>query len=550
MSEIIHKSERGIVEVFTEDGEKRIRRTVNVEMPLYKILKNSECGYLPHIFSAEISDGKTVVTEEFIEGISLLDADPDENQVVQAMVQLCSAMEHIHGLGIIHRDIKPSNILLAEDGNIRLIDFEAARLVRDDKDKDTRYLGTDGFAPPEQYGFSQTDFRADIYAAGQTMKVLLGSLSAKPKYAKIIRKCTALDPAKRYQSAKALAAALTNKREKISVPALLTLTAAAVLFASFMSKEDPAENISDETGIITEAVTSAETEVTAKTEIETSAETEKETIAETEVTSETEKETTAETEVTTEKETEITSETLITTETETASEIITDEYGLPVDGVENSRDRYLMAYYGELSQYGVPENIPDYDRNELLFYPEDENAKILFVSKKELFDELKGFYMYFDMDGDGINEACWTYVDPELFWSPLYVCLSYGVPKDGSYLTLAGLLESNYFNESLLDENFFVQVTSFKNNGVGYAAITFGDKESFNITEIYTVIDSSLELIGSCWGETTASVTDSILSVYFADGSCNSYLLGADDLGIMHEYDYEEYCKSKGNPEY
>lgn len=216
MSEIIHKSERGTVEIFTESGEKRIRRTVNAELPLYETLKNSECEYLPRIYSVEISEGKTVVTEEFILGKNISSANLDEKQIIRAMVQLCAALDFIHSLGIVHRDIKPSNILLSEDGKIRLIDFEAARFVRSDKDKDTRYLGTDGFAPPEQYGFSQTDFRTDIYAAGQTMKTLLGSLSAKKKYAKIIRKCTALDPAERYQSARELSAALTNKREKIS----------------------------------------------------------------------------------------------------------------------------------------------------------------------------------------------------------------------------------------------------------------------------------------------------------------------------------------------
>ncbi|MDE7302009.1 MAG: protein kinase, partial [Oscillospiraceae bacterium] len=130
------------------------------------MLRNFDCRYLPQIYSVDISDGKTVVTEEFISQKNLLTANLDEKQVIRAMVQLCAALDFIHGLGIVHRDIKPSNILLSEDGNICLIDFEAARFVRDDKDRDTRYLGTDGFAPPEQYGFSQTDFRTDIYAAG------------------------------------------------------------------------------------------------------------------------------------------------------------------------------------------------------------------------------------------------------------------------------------------------------------------------------------------------------------------------------------------------
>lgn len=37
--------------------------------------------------------------------------------------QLCSAIKHMHKLGIAHRDIKPPNILLDENNNLKLIDF-------------------------------------------------------------------------------------------------------------------------------------------------------------------------------------------------------------------------------------------------------------------------------------------------------------------------------------------------------------------------------------------------------------------------------------------
>ena len=265
MSEIIHTSQRGTVEIFEENGEKRIRRTVNSECPVYEKLIDAECPYIPQIYSVEIAAGKTVVTEEFISGKNLLAANLDEKQILRAMVQLCTALDCIHGLGIVHRDIKPSNILIDEDGNIRLIDFEAARFVSSDKDKDTCCLGTNGFAPPEQYGFSQTDFRSDIYAAGQTMKILLGSLSAKARYAKIIKRCTALDPDKRYQSAKALANALENKREKI-ISVAVSAAAVVLILVVFALKEDSAENIFNESGIVSETEYLATTESAFETD--------------------------------------------------------------------------------------------------------------------------------------------------------------------------------------------------------------------------------------------------------------------------------------------
>ena len=54
--------------------------------------------------------------------------------------------------------------MLTKDNIIKLIDFDTARLINPDKTYDTEYLGTRGYAPPEQYGFAQTDIRSDIYA--------------------------------------------------------------------------------------------------------------------------------------------------------------------------------------------------------------------------------------------------------------------------------------------------------------------------------------------------------------------------------------------------
>lgn len=199
-TETIHSSDRSTVELVC--GEKKfIRRTVYSECAVYNVLKDVSSDFLPKIYSVEITDGKTVICEEYIDGKRLTDVDLSEKQAEKIMLQLCSALEFIHKLGIVHRDIKPSNILLCESGSIKLIDFETARFIKENSEKDTRCLGTEGFAPPEQYGFAQTDCRTDIYAAGQTMKIILGSLSAKSAYKKIIRRCISFDPDKRYQSA-------------------------------------------------------------------------------------------------------------------------------------------------------------------------------------------------------------------------------------------------------------------------------------------------------------------------------------------------------------
>lgn len=87
--------------------------------------------------------------------------------------QICNALSSLHALGIVHRDIKPDHLLQNADGKVYLLDLDAARLYKNHVDRDTCTLGTTGFAAPEQFGIVQTDHRADIFALGVTLNILL-----------------------------------------------------------------------------------------------------------------------------------------------------------------------------------------------------------------------------------------------------------------------------------------------------------------------------------------------------------------------------------------
>ena len=156
------------------------------------------------IFFCAEEDGKTFTVEEFIEGESLLERLEQQNflsesEAEEILLQMCDGLKELHGRKIIHRDIKPSNMILQADGRIRLIDFDAARIFKDEQETDTNLLGTRGYAPPEQYGCGQTDPRSDIYSLGVTIKNLLGE-GYDGRLKKILDKCTAYDPARRFQS--------------------------------------------------------------------------------------------------------------------------------------------------------------------------------------------------------------------------------------------------------------------------------------------------------------------------------------------------------------
>ena len=233
--ELLHQSDKSTVALVidTETGKKVVRKELSGRHLIYSKLQTIYHPYLPNILSVRLENGKTIVTEEYIEGASLGRISLSERGLTRAFLELCQVLEFLHGHGILHRDIKPDNILLAPDGHIRLIDFDAAREPKANEAQDTRLLGTRGYAPPEQFGFAQTDARADLYALGATFRQLLGPVARKGRWRHILRRCTALDPKDRYASAGQIRRAVYRGRAfRWAVRPACTVLLALLLFVS------------------------------------------------------------------------------------------------------------------------------------------------------------------------------------------------------------------------------------------------------------------------------------------------------------------------------
>ena len=208
------------------------------------ILMNLSHKGLPGYFGTYENDSMTITVREYVEGDSLdryaTEHDLSQEEIVNICIQLCDILAYLHHREppVIHRDIKPQNIIIRPDRSAVLIDFDIARLHKQENDTDTVFFGTRSYAPPEQYGFSQTDERTDIYSMGILLRWLLtgstrenSNIKVYPPLAKIIKKCTGFSPKDRFSDVDQVRKALMRanpRSQRIRMSFLAICMAAAV----------------------------------------------------------------------------------------------------------------------------------------------------------------------------------------------------------------------------------------------------------------------------------------------------------------------------------
>ncbi|MCR5543670.1 MAG: protein kinase [Eubacterium sp.] len=184
------------------------------DMKVYSELKKQEIPGIPKMYELIQDNNNLLVIEEFIEDDGVYERLSDEKSICEAAIMICDILTRLHNLKppIIHRDIKPENILVSGSG-VYLIDYNISRAFRGEAGQDTFIMGTQGYAAPEQFGFSESDARTDIYGLGATIKTLKEKAGIESyKLDRIIDKATSIDPRNRYQNAEEMKRALKAQK--------------------------------------------------------------------------------------------------------------------------------------------------------------------------------------------------------------------------------------------------------------------------------------------------------------------------------------------------
>src|SRR2546427_3107628 len=251
---------------------------------------------IAHIYEIDEIDGQHFIAMEFIDGQTLRECihgrQTDLRRLLRPLQHVAEGLAKAHATGIVHRALKPDNIMITRDGHAKVLDFGLAKLIEpkladanagDHDDVATAIMqqqstpgvimGTVGYMSPEQAQgkTSEIDQRSDIFSFGCILfeavtgqkpfagKDTLDSLhnivhaptpnvkelnpAAPDELQRIVRRCLAKDPDKRYQSIKDVAIEMEELQQDWHASTQLEFSTAPTTSASPATSSTPSSSI-------------------------------------------------------------------------------------------------------------------------------------------------------------------------------------------------------------------------------------------------------------------------------------------------------------------
>jgi serine/threonine protein kinase len=221
-------------------AEERLLARFRREMELSRRVAHEHIAWT---YDVGVEQGVYYIAMEYIPGRTLYRVVTDEGplavrRAARLFEEVCAALEHAHGQGLVHRDLKPGNIMVTPNEHAKLLDLGLALVQGEDEDR--TIIGGAGYvvgsmdwiAPEQTANAAEVDARSDLYGLGCTMYFALSGRppfpggtrlekmqrhrsaepppleqlnpAVPPTFAELVRKLMAKSPAQRFPTAAAV----------------------------------------------------------------------------------------------------------------------------------------------------------------------------------------------------------------------------------------------------------------------------------------------------------------------------------------------------------
>ncbi|CAN5489113.1 hypothetical protein BH11CYA1_BH11CYA1_23030 [soil metagenome] len=217
-----------IIPIYIEKARQRVAQRFERDAKLLKSLDHPKIVKLHDYF---IEEHRAFLMLEYIEGTTLqekveLNDALTEQEVLTLAEQMIEILDYLHSRTppVVHRDFTPDNLMVSENGEVKLIDFDVALEADEAVKSKATIVGKQNFLPPEQFRGHPCP-QSDIYAFGATLYYLLTARepdaleSCHPQYLtdnvsdrldSFIARCTEPELKRRFRNIEDLRADLTE----------------------------------------------------------------------------------------------------------------------------------------------------------------------------------------------------------------------------------------------------------------------------------------------------------------------------------------------------